>query len=57
MSSLGLLPHLVGFLGDELVFGTAVGVGPVRSVGADPVGKRNLAGMRGPHESCAANVR
>jgi hypothetical protein len=45
----GLLPDLVGLLGDESVFGRIVGFGSVRSVGADPVGKRNLAGTRGHH--------
>ena len=46
---LGLLPHLVGLFGDELVFGRMVGFGPIRSVGVDSVWKRNLAGTRGPH--------
>ena len=39
-----------GLLGDELVFGRVVGVELIRFVTADPVGKRNLAGTRGPHD-------
>lgn len=46
---LGLLPDLVGFFSDELVFGTAVGVEPIWFGAADSVGKRNLAGTRDPH--------
>ena len=46
---LGLLPHLVGFLRDELVFGRVVGVWFIRFAIADPVRERNLTCTRGPH--------
>jgi hypothetical protein len=39
----GLLPHLVGLLSDELVFGTVVGLRLVRFAGGDPFGERDIA--------------
>ena len=39
---LGLLPDLVGFLGDKLVFGRAIDFGSIRFVTADPVRERRF---------------
>ena len=41
---LGLLPYLVGLLGDDLVFGTAVSIRFSHCVSVDPIGKHPRTG-------------
>ncbi len=45
----GLLPHLVGLLGDKLVFRTPVGFRFARIIRSNPVRKRDFAGACSPH--------